>query len=94
MDWTHIPHIGNFGTNLAYGAVVHWEGEDNGPKFIAGDDFNNYTTLDVKTYRATGEWKHHESVSAVNFYDQQIFVEVDTDKIRALAMSTMEKRWT
>lgn len=75
---------GNFGTNLAYGAVVHWEGEDNGPKFIAGDDFNNYTTLDVKTYRATGEWKHHESVSAVNFYDQQIFVEVDTDKIRAL----------
>jgi len=75
---------GNFGTNLAYGAVVHWEGEDNGPKFIAGDDFNNYTTLDVKTYRATGEKKHHESVSAVNFYDQQIFVEVDTDKIRAL----------
>lgn len=74
-----------FNTDFTYGVAVHWEGKDNGPKLIVGDDYNNYTTLDVKTFRATGEEKHHDSVSAARFYDQQLYVEVDADKIRALS---------
>ena len=76
---------GKFNTDFTYGVAVHWKGKDNGPKFIVGDDYNNYTTLDVKTFRATGEEKHYESVSAARFYDQQLYVEVDADKIRALS---------
>jgi len=66
--------------DFTYGVAVNWTGSIDG--LVSGS--NNYTTQDVKVYKTTGEDKHHESVSAVKFYDQQIYVEVDADKIKAL----------
>ena len=73
---------GNFDDDFTYGVAVHWTG--NLIEFESGNVWENYTTKDIKTYRETGEKKHHESVGAVQFYDRQIYAEVDAEKIKAL----------
>ncbi|MDE7322652.1 MAG: hypothetical protein K2N73_07925 [Lachnospiraceae bacterium] len=74
----------SFDADFTYGIAARWTGSID---WLAGADYNydsNYTTRDEKTYKLTGEEKHYESVSAVRFYDQQIYVEVDAEKIKAL----------
>ncbi|HBN57400.1 MAG TPA: hypothetical protein DD414_11560 [Lachnospiraceae bacterium] len=73
---------GNFDDDFTYGIVAHWTG--NLFELESENIWENYTTKDVKTYRATGEERHHEAVGGIRFYDQQIYVEVDAEKIKAL----------
>lgn len=77
-EW--VEATGEFEDDFTYGVAVNWTGSIDW--LVSGK--NNYTTQDIKLKRTTGETKHHESVSAVKFYDQQIYVEVDADKIKAL----------
>lgn len=73
-----------FSADFTYGLSAHWTGSVN---WLAEETYNqggNYTTQDEKTYKLTGEDKHHESVSEIRFYDRQIYVEVDAQKVKAL----------
>lgn len=74
-----------FDADFTYGAAIHWEGNiewlDEG---LCSPDQKNYTTRNIAVLRETGEETHHESVGAVSFYNQELFVEVDDAKIQAL----------
>lgn len=82
-EW--IPADGTvFDRDFTYGVAAHWTGRI---EWLEGDDCvqdSNYTTQDEKAYQLTAEEKHHESVAPVSFYDQQIYVEADAEKIKAL----------
>lgn len=82
-EW--IPADGTvFDRDFTYGVVVHWTGRI---AWLEGNDRIkgfNYTTWDEKTYQQTEEERHRESVAPVSFYDQQIYVEADAEKIKAL----------
>lgn len=82
-NWVEVEdETETFDADYKYGIAANWTGTlYDLENEIWGD---NYTTLDVKTYRETGEWKHHESVGEVDFYDGEIYVEVDKDLIEAL----------
>lgn len=73
---------GAFDDDFTYGVVAHWSGNISE---LEGEVVSiSYTTQDVKTYRETGEEKHHEVAGDVRFYTQQLYAEVDAKKIKAL----------
>lgn len=82
VEWITVDGGDSFDEDFTYGVVAHWTG--NLTELEKGNVWENYTTKDVKTYRETGERKHHESVGAVTFYDRQLYVEIDAEKIKAL----------
>lgn len=81
--WIEVNE-GSFDDDFIYGTVVHWNGSIDWFDDDNYYDIDYYTTLDVKTHKTTGEEKHHEAIGAVKFYDQQIYVEVDAERIQAL----------
>lgn len=77
-----VEAAGSFDDDFTYGVVAHWTG--NLFNLESENMQENYTTKDIKTYRETGEEKHHEALGNVSFYTRQLYVEIDAAKIRAL----------
>lgn len=77
-----VEAAGNFDDDYTYGVVAHWTG--NLFNLESENVQENYTTKDIKTYRETGEEKHHEAAGDVRFYTRQLYVEIDAAKIKEL----------
>ncbi len=83
-NWIEPDEIESFDKDFTYGVAAYWNESRSAEASICDEEYNNYTTLNVKTFRETGERKHHKSVGAVKFYDEMIYVEADAAKIKAL----------
>lgn len=77
-----VEATGKFDDDYTYSVVAHWSG--NLFDLESENVQENYTTKDIKTYRETGEEKHHEAAGDVRFYTRQLYVEIDAAKIKAL----------
>lgn len=82
-EWITVDREAVFEEGFTYGVVAHWTGSL--VELESENVWENYTTKDRKTYKETGEEKHHEEAGPVRFYTRQLYAEVDAEKIKALS---------